>query len=143
MRPQEYRYLTYAREALPVSTIGKPPVLRFFCVLAVVNLALVVGLYWLDSILAWSVLAGALLFILPHSYFTFYAFRFSGARSSRLVAQSFNRGEAGKYVLTMVGFACVFSSPLSISLLYVLPTYAVNWLIGTYLSAKVIADMKY
>lgn len=126
-----------------MSTIGKPPVLRLFCVLAVVNLAFVVGLYWLDSVLAWSVLAGALLFILPHSYFTFYAFRFSGARSSRLVAQSFNRGEAGKYVLAMIGFACVFSSPLPILMLYVLPTYAVNWIIGTYLSAKIIADMKY
>jgi len=125
-----------------VSTIGKPKVLRHYGVLTLVNLAAVAGVYWFDSVIAWSLLAGALLFILPHSYFTFYAFRFRGARAGGLIAQSFYRGETGKYVLTLVGFGCVFSSPIVMSLPWLCLSYLINWLVALIIAARAVRNVK-
>jgi len=51
---------------------------------------------------------GGLLAIIPNLYFAAYAFRYSGARSTALIARSFYRGEAGKFTLTLLGFAGIF-----------------------------------
>lgn len=56
-----------------------------------------------------SLLIGAGIFIGPNAYFSFYAFRHAGARAAAEIAQSFYRGEAGKFVLTAVLFAVSFA----------------------------------
>ncbi len=52
-----------------------------------------------------SAIAGGLIFLIPNSYFTFYAFRYSGAEAAQNIVRSFNRGQSGKLVLVALGFA--------------------------------------
>ncbi len=58
---------------------------------------------------ALSFLLGGLIQCLPNWYFARQVFKFSGAAAARHVTQSFYRGELGKFVLTGVGFALVFT----------------------------------
>lgn len=91
--------------------IEKPPIYRIYLWQLPILLALGLGLYVIDNdkIMCWAALAGGLIQIIPSAYFALLAFRYRGARSSMLIAQSFYRGEVGKYVMTLVGFAAVFS----------------------------------
>lgn len=88
--------------------IKRPPVFRVTVIQCLVLLVAAIGLVFVDKTTAWSAVSGGLVAVIPHLYFTFYAFRFMGARSSREIARSFYRGESGKFVLTLVGFAGVF-----------------------------------
>lgn len=94
-----------------MAEIGKPPIYRIYLWQLPLLLALVLGLYIFDvsRTMCWAALAGGLIQIIPNAYFALLAFRYRGARSSVLIAQSFYRGEVGKYVMTLVGFAAVFS----------------------------------
>lgn len=91
--------------------IEKPPIYRIYLWQLPILLALGLGLYVFDNdkTMCWAALAGGLIQIIPNAYFALLAFRYRGARSSMLIAQSFYRGEVGKYVMTLVGFAAVFS----------------------------------
>jgi len=64
---------------------------------------------------AYSFGLGAVIFILPNTYFTHYAFRYRGSRALPRIIRSFKWGEYGKFVLVGLGFAMVFRfvSPLS------------------------------
>jgi len=70
--------------------------------------------------LAYSFGLGVLIFVLPNTYFTLYAFRYRGARSAAWIAKSFQWGESGKFALVAIGFALVFRfvSPLNVPLLF-------------------------
>lgn len=59
--------------------------------------------------LALSFLLGGLIQCIPNWYFARQVFKFSGAAAARNVTQSFYRGEVGKFLLTGVGFALVFT----------------------------------
>lgn len=89
--------------------IKRPPVYQITLWQLSLLLALGLGLYVFDRRLALAALAGGLIQIIPNAYFALLAFRYRGARSSILIAQSFYRGEVGKYVMTLVGFASLFS----------------------------------
>ena len=87
----------------------KPPVL----IVAAVQLLLVslagAGLHASGRpVTALSVVLGGALCALPNAYFGLRAFRDSGARAAQRVLENFYRGETGKFVLTLVGFAAVF-----------------------------------
>ncbi|MFT5276865.1 MAG: ATP synthase protein I [Glaciecola sp.] len=56
-----------------------------------------------------SVIFGAITFIIPHSFFAYWSFRYAGATKNRIVAQSFSQGLKVKLVLTTVFFAIAFS----------------------------------
>lgn len=87
----------------------KPPVHRVFvgqCLLLLVVSA-TATLYRQD--VAVSLLLGGIIHLLPTIYFARQVFRFSGARAAHRVAQSFYRGELGKFLLTGLGFALVFT----------------------------------
>jgi ATP synthase protein I len=56
-----------------------------------------------------SVIVGASAFIVPHSFFAYWAFRYAGATKNNLVAQSFNQGLKVKLALTIIFFAIAFS----------------------------------
>lgn len=81
--------------------------------------------WWFDSVSAYSSLIGGLLYWLPNAYFTLYAFRFKGARAAAMVLRSMYRGEVGKFTLTVVGFAIIFTwvKPLDPFALFI--TYSV------------------
>ncbi|NHO85768.1 TonB-dependent receptor [Pseudoteredinibacter isoporae] len=113
--------------------------LQLFLLSGVISLLV----YGLRPIWGQSIMAGACLYIIPQSYFALYAFRFRGARASRLIAQSFYRGEVGKYLLTLVGFACVFNSPVSWSVAVVFAAYAIALLLGSLLQTRAINQVRW
>lgn len=76
-----------------------------------------------SATVALSVLLGGLIYWVPNAYFTLYAFRFRGAQAAAAVLRSMYRGEVGKFMLTVVGFALVFTlvkpiEPLSLFVSY-------------------------
>ncbi|WP_285762571.1 ATP synthase subunit I [Biformimicrobium ophioploci] len=99
----------------------KSPVLRIALVQLLLTLAAALALLAFDTVAARSVLLGGLLCAVPNAYFGFYAFRHSGARNTREVLKGFQRGEAGKFALTLAGFAAVFATvrPLNALLLFI------------------------
>ncbi|OUS40773.1 hypothetical protein A9R00_04320 [Oleispira antarctica] len=57
----------------------------------------------------YSALLGGLTSAIPNSYLIWRSFRYRGARSVGQVVQSFYQGESGKFILTVVCFAVIFS----------------------------------
>lgn len=95
---------------MSVNGIPRPPVHRISLVQLLV-LPLPVWLAWQVSgaLVAQSVLAGALIAILPQAWFAARLFRFRGARATPQVLQSALSGEVGKFFLSVAGFAAVFA----------------------------------
>ena len=90
--------------------IARPPVHR----ITVAQLALLAPTCCLllaidNRVIAYSVLGGGLVAIVPQAYFAVLAFRWRGARAARGIVRSGNVGEAGKYLLSVIGFALVFA----------------------------------
>lgn len=56
-----------------------------------------------------TIVLGALSFIIPHSFFAYWSFRYAGATKNDLVAQSFNQGLKVKLALSIIFFAFTFS----------------------------------
>jgi ATP synthase protein I len=56
-----------------------------------------------------AVIFGSLSFIIPHSFFAYWSFRYAGATKNELVVQSFSQGLKIKLVLTVIFFAIAFS----------------------------------
>lgn len=56
-----------------------------------------------------EVLLGCLSFLVPHSIFAYWVFRYAGATKNELVAQSFNQGMKLKLFLTVIIFVIAFS----------------------------------
>lgn len=97
-------------------------------------LAAVLGIA--DPVRAWSVLAGGMIAIIPHLYFAVYAFRYRGATSAVRVARSFYRGEAGKFILTLLGFATLFAFAPQVQGGWVFAGYGCMWLLQLVLVAR-------
>lgn len=95
---------------MSVNGIPRPPVHRISLVQLCV-LPLAMALAWQASgwVAAQSVLAGALVAILPQAWFAVRVFRFRGARATPQVLQSALSGEVGKFFLSVAGFAAVFA----------------------------------
>lgn len=94
---------------------------RLWLLQTVLILIVVSSLWWVDRTASYSVLAGGLIFLIPNVYFALYAFRFRGAQAAQQVLLGFYRGEIGKFILSIVGFASVFTlvKPLDILVLFV------------------------
>ena len=77
-------------------------------------------LWWYSTVNAYSFALGSLIYIIPNTYFTLYAFRYRGAELARWIARSFSWGESGKLALAAVGFALAFkfANPLNIPILF-------------------------
>lgn len=89
------------------NSIGRPIAILWGWQLGLLLLASAL-LWWLNPVLAYSVLIGGLIYWVPNAYFTLYAFRFRGAQAAANVLRSMYRGEFGKFLLTGVGFALAF-----------------------------------
>lgn len=114
--------------------LGKPPLGKIVAVQGLVLLVTASVLLLIDQLTASSALLGGLIAIIPNAYFAKWAFRYSGASAADKVAQSFYRGEAGKFILTTVLFALVFIWVNPINVVVVFVTYigmmALNWLLA-------------
>jgi ATP synthase protein I len=97
----------------------------------------------LSKVVAFSLLLGMLIFIIPNAYFTHYAFRFQGSKWAPWVRQSFMFGEMGKLSLTSVGFALtfVFVDPLHVGALFVGFTLMIiiQWWLARYIANTLAA----
>ena len=105
--------------------IARPPVHRITLAQLVVLVPLCVLLLTQDTVIAYSVLCGGLIAIVPQAYFAALAFRWRGARSARAIARSGYAGEVGKFLLSIAGFAVVFAAVRPISGLAVFAGYLV------------------
>lgn len=89
--------------------IARPPVHRITLAQLALLLALSLCLLAFDTVVAYSMLGGGLIAIVPQAYFAVLAFRWRGARSAGAIARSGYAGELGKFVLSAAGFALVFA----------------------------------
>jgi len=92
-----------------LASIKRPAVFRVTLIQCAVLLLAGIGLSVWQWSIAMAVVIGGLIAVIPHLYFTVFAFRYMGARATQDIARSFYRGETGKFILTLVGFACVFT----------------------------------
>jgi ATP synthase protein I len=92
-----------------MTTIPKPPLTR----VAIYQLAALLPasglLLLLDTVLAYSVLVGGLVQIVPQAWFARQAYKYSGAQQASLVVRAMYRGETGKVVLTATLMAVLFT----------------------------------
>jgi ATP synthase protein I len=120
--------------------ITRPPVHRITLAQLALLLVLCLVLLVFDPVVAYSMLGGGLVAIVPQAYFAVLAFRWQGARSARAIARSGYAGELGKFVLSAAGFALIFAlvRPISgpaviVGYLAMLTTHiAGSWLLLTY-----------
>ena len=94
--------------------LAKPRVFRVIIAQALVSTLLFVILQPLGMAIALSALLGGLCCTIPNAYFVKQAFRFRGAHSAKMIANSFYLGEAGKLMLTVVAFTLVFTQVKSL-----------------------------
>lgn len=122
-----------------MATMNKPPVLRIAAVqILLVSLASAVLHFGGEAVTALSVFLGGALCALPNAYFGLRAFRHSGARAAHRVLENFYRGEAGKFVLTIAGFAAVFAAvkPLNAAALFI--SYGLSVVLQWILAARLV-----
>jgi ATP synthase protein I len=72
-----------------------------------------------------SVALGVTAFLIPHSIFAYWVFRYAGATKNRIVAQSLNQGMKLKLVSTILIFVIAFSV-FKAQLLPLLGAYAIT-----------------
>lgn len=73
---------------------------------------------------ALSAFLGGMVCIIPNGYFAWNVFRFNGAKAAKKIANSFYKGEAIKFFLTVVLFTLVFKwfdiAPLAFFMTYIM-----------------------
>jgi ATP synthase protein I len=89
--------------------IARPPVHRITLAQLALLGSLCLGILAFDRVVAYSVLSGGVIAIVPQAYFAMLAFRWRGARSARAIARSSYAGVVGKFLLSVAGFAVVFA----------------------------------
>ncbi len=103
--------------------ISIPPVYRISLVQLLLLVPACVLLTFWDRVLGLSALCGGLVAVLPQAWFAARAFRIRGARRAREVARAVYAGEVGKFLLSAVGFAAVFTLLTPVSGLAVFGAY--------------------
>lgn len=114
--------------------LKKLPLKQVFFTQVLLLLFVSAGTALLDILAAKSMLLGGWIAIAPNAYFAYWAFRYTGAQAASEVAQSFYRGEAGKFLQTTVLFAGVFAwvKPLDVVILFLSFIFmmALNWMLA-------------
>lgn len=123
-----------------MASIKKPSVYRVSVVQLGILLPVSLLLLLVSKTAALSAFLGGLLCVLPHAYFTSYAFRYMGARSASMIARSFYRGESGKFLLSMVGFAAVFVLVKPLNVLALFLAYIAMLLVQWIVTARLVAN---
>lgn len=103
-------------------------------------LLITMALFLFDSTLGLSYFVGGLIAIIPHFYFSAYAFRYLGAQFTQKATQAIYWGEVGKFVLTLVGFAFVFWFFKDLNLKVFFASYCSFLLVQFYITGKVIRN---
>lgn len=80
---------------------------------------------------------GGMIFLVPNAYFTYYAFRYRGAQKAYTVAMSLIRGQKGKTVLNVVGFALAFRFVQPLHTGYLFAAYVFVLVVHIFVAAKI------
>lgn len=123
------------QQAVRGAQLSKPNFIPVFSLQVAALIVLAAALYFMtDEVTAYSALLGGSIAIGPNFYFALQAFRYSGARAASEVASSFYRGEAGKFVMTAMGFAVCFAAvkPLDAAATFLTYIFMVvlNWMLA-------------
>jgi len=100
------------------------------------------AVWWFSPTVAYSVLLGGVIQVLPNTYFALYAFRYQGAQRASFALRAMSRGETGKFVLTLTGFALTFSLFKSVNVIALFVSYIVMVIVSVVMASKVIAPNK-
>lgn len=123
-----------------MASITRPPVYRVAAVQAGVLFPLCALVSLFNITAAYSALLGGLMCLIPNAYFASYAFRYMGARAARHIARAFYRGETGKFLLTIVGFALVFTLVKPLDLIALFLAYLAMLALQWFVAARVIGQ---
>ncbi|GAB1265660.1 ATP synthase subunit I [Aurantivibrio infirmus] len=125
-----------------MNSIKKPPIhlIPLGQVLALVPILLIATFF--DLTLVYSLALGGVIQILPNLYFAMQAFRFQGARATRQTLIAFNKGEVGKFILTIIGFAVVFAMVKPLNVAAVFGAYVAMLLVQVIVTHNIIQASK-
>lgn len=104
-----YDRQTPVRMLLNLADNGKRLAIKGISTQCISSLLLVVTVLIIKPEYTVATIFGALSFIIPHSVFAYWSFRYAGATKSKLVVQSFSQGLKIKLALTAIFFAIAFS----------------------------------
>lgn len=108
----------------------------FIWQVVVLLVAVLASLMFFNWVVAYSVLIGGIILLVPNIYFAVRVFQYSGAGMAAAVMQSFYRAEAGKFILSLLLFAAVFSLVKPLNIVAVFSTYLFLALLHTVLIVK-------
>lgn len=98
------------RNPQATASIGQPSLLRIYGLQCLILLLASGALLFSGREAAYSALIGGLIAVLPNAYFARQVFRYRGARAASAITHSLYRGEVGKFAMTAVLFAGVFTT---------------------------------
>jgi len=111
-----------------MGSIKRPPMYRIPLSQLVVLALICAAALFVDLPLAYSLALGGLIHILPNLYFVVHV-RFQGARQMPQSLRALKKGEIGKLLLSMAGFAVVFVMVKPLNVLAMFIAYAVMVLV--------------
>ncbi len=92
-----------------LATAGRIVAIKGIITQLCVAFLLVLGVAVLQTHYLIAVVFGCVSFVVPHSIFAYWVFRYAGASKNQLVAQSFSQGMKIKLLLTSIFFIIAFS----------------------------------
>lgn len=122
-----------------MANIERPRIFRVSGIQVIALLGSCLLIWVFDQAVALAFALGGLIAIIANLYFAAYAFRYAGARSTALIARSFYRGEAGKFTLTLLGFASVFILLKGVHVPGLFAGYIAMTLVQLWFTAKAVA----
>lgn len=94
-------------------------------------------LYWLDKTTSYSVLLGGSVFVVANIYSVICTFRHNITRTEdAVILRDFYKGEAGKFILSLTGFAVIFTLAAPVNGFILFSTYFVLSLVQYMLALK-------
>lgn len=107
-----------------LTTIGRKIAFKGIVVQLIVSFFLIITVALVQLEYITDVIFGCLSFVVPHSIFAYWVFRYAGATKNEIVAQSFSQGMKLKLILTSVVFVIAFTK-FNVHPLPLLGAYAV------------------
>ncbi|PCJ92468.1 MAG: ATP F0F1 synthase subunit I [Porticoccaceae bacterium] len=124
------------------ATIEAPPVGRIAITQFAILLVAAIALVPIDATIAYSILIGGTIQIVPQAYFTRLAFRYMGARQAPEMLRAIQKGETGKLLLTGLFFALtfIFVKPINVTGLFL--SYSAMIIVQWFCAARALNHRK-
>ncbi|MEM0910941.1 MAG: ATP synthase subunit I [Pseudomonadota bacterium] len=107
-----------------LTTPGRELAFKGIVVQLIVSLTLIILTVFFWPTYVVSVITGVMAFVIPHSFFAYWLFRYAGATKNELVVRSLSQGIKVKMALTTIIFIIAFAQ-LAVEPLSMLGAYAI------------------